>query len=979
MTVHGRAADYLDGHLTEGEESAFIEHVLDCAACEAALADELQLRDREEVLGEHACHKKFFDAIRSKFVDIIRFHDLAGFATVAMKSTVVAAAAAMCMLFAGADDSDQGPPIDGRVGKLTLASVRRLEPRLAYGPAADFRPYEVSRADSTTGERISPSEIAELEATRDCHGVAVALLLTGEVERAETHFGECGSSAGLDTDRAALALRRGKPEAALKLTDRVLADHPGHRAALWNRALALRDLGLGLAAAEDFERVAELETSGPRSVSPWADEARRHAAKLRGELGQVRDSWLLVSQLGNAMIGGGPPIPPALARQSPSRARWLLRHAIRAAPTRARLEELRALAVALDEPGEELVAAVDGAGEMLRPTRAALLGEYAAMVLGSASTEAARTDWFRRAHAARADDLVVAALVVSGLVGEALSATSHVGARAGELEIGLDLLAARAEAERKAGRLEAAAALLGQENGRCTGAQASYGCLLIAIESAQLELARYKPALARERADAALAIAEALGEGEKRRAALYHAAEAERYRRQTASALALYREYALASDTCERRRKAATLQAELLFDDHRLAEAHAMARSREDCERPATPNERILEADLLRAGRPLRPASALVADLEAARAAATPDGDEALLYEYLAARAALDSDSAAIQRLDHVAQRARTRSTSLAEHVLTAVESARLVAAGDGQDWAGLLAVAAGIRSIPVPERCALAIGHDDFRLAAVALGPRGEREGFVAADMPPSVAWTAPPRLRERLRGCETVDVLALPPRLGAAPPLDPATPWRYVLGAPRSSPPGPPHTLVVAAPRPPADLELPALAPWPRRSGPTIEILAGPAATPDRFAAAAPSATLIELHAHALRTPLSDAPLLALSPGRSGWALTAERVHELSLERAPVVILADCGAAVPAPYVHLSWSLPTAFHAAGARSVVASLVPVPDAEANSFFAGVSAAIESGTSAPIAVARERAVKIAADPTSWVRHVVVFE
>lgn len=83
MTVHGRTADYLDGKLTEEEESAFIMHLLDCGACGAALADELQLRDREEVLGERACRKKL--------LDVIRFHDLAGFATVAMKFTVFAA------------------------------------------------------------------------------------------------------------------------------------------------------------------------------------------------------------------------------------------------------------------------------------------------------------------------------------------------------------------------------------------------------------------------------------------------------------------------------------------------------------------------------------------------------------------------------------------------------------------------------------------------------------------------------------------------------------------------------------------------------------------------------------------------------------------------------------------------------------------------------------------------------------------------
>lgn len=48
MTLHGAAADYLEGRLSAEEERAFLTHLVDCQTCEAALADEIQLCEREE-------------------------------------------------------------------------------------------------------------------------------------------------------------------------------------------------------------------------------------------------------------------------------------------------------------------------------------------------------------------------------------------------------------------------------------------------------------------------------------------------------------------------------------------------------------------------------------------------------------------------------------------------------------------------------------------------------------------------------------------------------------------------------------------------------------------------------------------------------------------------------------------------------------------------------------------------------------------
>jgi hypothetical protein len=80
-----------------------------------------------------------------------------------------------------------------------------------------------------------------------------------------------------------------------------------------------------------------------------------------------------------------------------------------------------------------------------------------------------------------------------------------------------------------------------------------------------------------------------------------------------------------------------------------------------------------------------------------------------------------------------------------------------------------------------------------------------------------------------------------------------------------------------------------------------------------------------------------------------------------------------------VPARYVHTSWGLPSAFLDAGARGVVGALAPIPDADAAVFFAEVITDLQRGAALAVAVARARASRVAADPTSWARHVVVFE
>jgi hypothetical protein len=184
-----------------------------------------------------------------------------------------------------------------------------------------------------------------------------------------------------------------------------------------------------------------------------------------------------------------------------------------------------------------------------------------------------------------------------------------------------------------------------------------------------------------------------------------------------------------------------------------------------------------------------------------------------------------------------------------------------------------------------------------------------------------------------------------------------------------------------VVADPVPPPSAGLAPLAPWtpPASSTGPDELITGPAATPERVLAAISDATLVVIHSHAAWIDQLDAPVLALSPGEAGWALGAARIGSAKLTRAPVVVLADCAGGAAARFEHQPWGLPLAFRTAGARAVIASLAEIPDRDATIVFDAITAELARGATPAEAVARIRAEKMRADPTSWVRHIVVFQ
>ena len=135
------------------------------------------------------------------------------------------------------------------------------------------------------------------------------------------------------------------------------------------------------------------------------------------------------------------------------------------------------------------------------------------------------------------------------------------------------------------------------------------------------------------------------------------------------------------------------------------------------------------------------------------------------------------------------------------------------------------------------------------------------------------------------------------------------------------------------------------------------------------------------VTIHAHGLvDVALPDASFLALSPDPDGrFALTTGDVRKARFSASPLIILAACRASSAAPVLHETWSLPAAFVFAGARAVIASAAPIPDADAAAFFDAVRGKVRAGASVATALRDVRRQWLGDRRADWVRDVIVFE
>ena len=271
---------FMDGELSESDAEGFRNHLPRCAACEGGLRDLLQL----ELLAARALST---GAVETPAEKPEGNNVVALSAWVRRNARVVAPlamAASLCAVFV-----PRMMPADADVPAVVFLEnqdARRLEARLSDPRADKHRPYSPMRGPKHGGAEIAdPAEagkvtlplrpLARMEERKDFRGIVAAYVLHGQWQQAQAVLAREPASLARDIDLSVVALQDSRYQDALNLLDPVLRTDPRNPQALWNRAIALRELGQKESAARDFDQVAALGEPG------WSDEARKLAGELR--------------------------------------------------------------------------------------------------------------------------------------------------------------------------------------------------------------------------------------------------------------------------------------------------------------------------------------------------------------------------------------------------------------------------------------------------------------------------------------------------------------------------------------------------------------------------------------------------------------------------------------------------------------------------------------------------------------------------
>jgi len=963
---HGKAGAYFDGELDEAGNAAFLEHLASCASCQRDLDDAMQLAVREPGL-RAVDDAPALSEPRSATALETPARRRRRALWIAAPAALVAAVLLIVLV-------RRGP-----APELALGPTRHVEARLSYALADRHRPFDVELGKSPATELVPPRTLAALEERGARDALVAAYVLAGEDRRAQAVLDAMPAAPERDSDLAAVALARHAPLEALEAADRALAHRPRFAPALWNRALALQQLELPLAAAAAFDEVAALGEPG------WAAEAAARAASLRAAITGRRRAWDDVGAAGLAMAqsDSAPVLTAEQARRVPGVARLYFYDAVRTAASAARLAALAPLARVLDDIDHSrlLTRALEQAGRRDLAMRRSLAEQYRALMAGTLS--GAEIDQalagFRAAHA---DDLTFGGLLYARQQQSHLDELTRLAEATGDPWF---VLLARGEAAVQLhvrGEDLAAEAALRAALAMCTSPGVAYRCLRLGRVLQNLLVYAYRTSELRQLTGELAAQARATGDWYIEGETLVGRAEAERLTLQRPVLRALYDEIArrAAPKDCAIRDYLRQVQAD---DDLLELDADGAAHRLDALERCGDLSPTAL-ADLVDVAR-LRPGDERRArvreQIAAYRARATPL--ELPWAAVIEGRFEIETDRARGAALLRDGIRlAAAQPTGLARRARTIAYASLIVDAAAAGDFARGLALFGEAAEV-APDGCALGVAVDDNRSVAIARLADGSVRGAYDAARTRPLAETesaVPPALAAALAPCDHVSVLALAPLHGRPDLLAPSLPWSY------RSAPGPAaatalsaRRLVIAEPAPPAFLGLPSLGPV--ADAPGADVIRGAAATPGRVEREMGSATEIEVHAHGLvDLAAADTAFLALSPDADGrFALTAADVRRLRLAGRPIVYLAACRAAQVAPQRHEAWSLPVAFVAAGARAVIAAAAPVPERDASAFFAAVRARIAAGESPAAALARERAARLASDPASWVRSVMLFE
>lgn len=255
------AVAFLDGEIEEARADAFRFHLPDCEACQGRLERAFHL---QAMLATAYADVPPAAGLPARTTRHTERRAAPRWAMRAMAVLVAPAAAMLALLVLG--------PRPASGDWTALGPSRELEVRVTYGPADRYRPTDETMRGAEDGARQVPlRKVAALEARGDARGVATLFLLSHDLKQAEARLLSLPPSAERDADLAALAWAKGDPRRALELSAAALEKNPRLPQALWNRAVALRDLGRFQESASAFREVAALGEPG------WSDEAARKA------------------------------------------------------------------------------------------------------------------------------------------------------------------------------------------------------------------------------------------------------------------------------------------------------------------------------------------------------------------------------------------------------------------------------------------------------------------------------------------------------------------------------------------------------------------------------------------------------------------------------------------------------------------------------------------------------------------------------
>jgi tetratricopeptide (TPR) repeat protein len=973
-----RIAAFVDGELSESEAQEFQAHLAGCEDCQAALEDQLQASLAVQAAGASRRTPR-----RASFRPAWAHR------TTRMWSAGVGMAALVLLGFLAAW---WARPVSPSVGARLLAhaSTRSVEGRLGYPDMDGYRSPGTLRAGAEGSAELDVRLLARLEEQGDFHGLATAYLLAGEFERAEKALERLPPSPDVDSDRALAALGRGETGRALEALDRALKAAPEHPRAHWNRGVVLRSMSLELAAAMEFQRVAD------RGEPGWSDEAKRLAEGLRASAGSRSRAWADMNAAGMALALDGTALPGAMVRRAPELARLYLYHAIRAAVTREQVLALSPLAGALDAAAGNPTASdyVQRVARADFTRRAPLTRTYRALLTDARALPGAEAEaYLTRLRRAGERELLLGAILLLRVERQHLEELRTLVDESGEAawyraplvkaQVAEDL--ARGDGARAEQRLVAAI-------DECHRARLEYRCMSLQAELSGLynKLDRRHEAMGPARA--ALDVARRLGDWHHEEVLVLALMNSARLSHESALARAYLDEYLQREpEDCERRADYHHQRALLAIEALDVAEAkREVARARE-CPAPPSLFELAVHGDLLRFGASGEERAYVARRLESLREDPSLTPGARLLMEQMAARILIETDRPEGRRKlrEVIAAAQPLRATDIEARKAWSYGHQTLVMdAGKAGEFDEAITLLAAGQERAAPAACLLTVAGHDERVLFVARGARGEVRGEylgqrtrpLLEDFP-----AVPSGVLEVLAGCDAVRVLAEPIFLGRPGLLGPERAWSYLVpgaGEGRAPEPGlPPKHVVVSDVEPPATLGLPRLLPWNGTPQPGDVLLRGASATPGTVLAELEDATEVEFHAHGLsRSGFSDASFLALSPGPDGrYALTVSDLQGLSLRGAPLVLLAACHANGGALRYYAVASLPAAFIQAGARSVVAPASPIPDAEGGAFFQALLDEVGRGATPAQALARTRSVWLRERPARWLSELVLFE